>query len=70
MKVLGLSRYDNVKPLDLGGENGEYHTMCLHGPLYHCPIQVVLGEPVEFTGQHGQKEGESWWVINVEPSDG
>ena len=29
------------KALDLGGENGEYHTMVLDGPLYEYGIEIV-----------------------------
>ena len=29
------------KPLDLGGENGEYHSMVLDGPLYRYGIEVT-----------------------------
>ena len=29
------------KPLDLGGENGEYHSMVLDGPLYQYGIEIV-----------------------------
>jgi uncharacterized protein (TIGR00290 family) len=65
MRQLTLTRYENVKPLDLGGENGEYHTMCIHGLLYRNPIKVNLGDPFELTGQQGQKEDEKWWVLNA-----
>lgn len=34
-----------VEPLDLGGENGEYHTMCLDGPLYAYPVQLKTRAP-------------------------
>jgi len=57
-----------VKPLDLGGERGEYHTMCLGGPLYRTPVALPgggLGEPLELEGQPGQKAGERWWTINI-----
>ena len=29
------------KPLDLGGENGEYHSMVLDGPLYQYGIEIM-----------------------------
>lgn len=69
MKTISLSRYDKVKPLDLCGENGEYHTMCFDGPLYQSRVEVKLGAPLELTEQRGQKDGETWWVLNVESSD-
>ena len=31
---------DGAKPLDLGGERGEYHTMVLDGPLYARPVHA------------------------------
>jgi len=69
MRKLTLSHYKDVKPLDLGGENGEYHTMCLGGPLYRNKVQVEMGEPLELTGQRGQKENEIWWVLSTTSSD-
>jgi len=65
IQKLCQSQFENVKPLDLGGENGEYHTMCVNGPLYRSRVKVDLtNEPIEVSGQRGQKEGERWWVIN------
>lgn len=51
--------------LDLGGERGEYHTMCLDGPLYLWAVQAELDAPRELEAQPGQKEGERWWVMAV-----
>lgn len=56
---------EGVKPLDLGGERGEYHTMVLDGPLYGRRVEVVWEPPDELTGQPGQKEGERWWTARV-----
>mmetsp|Transcript_43031 Transcript_43031/g.133775 ORF Transcript_43031/g.133775 Transcript_43031/m.133775 type:complete len:255 (-) Transcript_43031:140-904(-) len=56
---------DGVKPLDLGGERGEYHTMALAGPLYRRPVPLEAGEPLELVGQPGQKAGERWWTIGM-----
>ena len=70
MRKLSLVTYDNTKPLDLGGENGEYHTMCLDGPLYRMQVQVNLGDPIELIGERGQKDGEIWWVFSAEESFG
>ena len=64
LRELGRMEYRNVKPLDIGGENGEYHTMCLDGPLYQSKIRVQFLEPIELTGERSQSEGERWWVIN------
>lgn len=52
-----------TKPLDIGGECGEYHTMCLDGPLYASRVPMKLGEPCELGGQDGQKDGERWWCM-------
>lgn len=30
---------------DPNGENGEYHTFCYDGPIFHSPIPYCLGEP-------------------------
>ncbi|KNC85387.1 hypothetical protein SARC_02421 [Sphaeroforma arctica JP610] len=53
------------KPLDLGGERGEYHTMCINGPLYHDRVTTQSTESNELIEQRGQKEGERWWTIGV-----
>ena len=56
-------------PLDLGGERGEYHTMCLDGPLYARPVNLLQPKEVqalELTAQVGQKEGERWWAISMD----
>jgi len=59
------------KPLDLGGERGEYHTMCLSGPLYHYSVEVTLDNtPLELVNQLSMKlEEEHWWAINISPTD-
>uniref|UniRef100_A0A0G4HZF7 Diphthine--ammonia ligase n=1 Tax=Chromera velia CCMP2878 TaxID=1169474 RepID=A0A0G4HZF7_9ALVE len=47
--------------LDLGGERGEYHTMCVDGPLYAHPVEIQHREPpLELVSQPGQREGEQW----------
>jgi uncharacterized protein (TIGR00290 family) len=33
----------NVDPC---GENGEYHTFCFDGPIFHAPINISMGERV------------------------
>lgn len=30
---------------DPNGENGEYHTFCYDGPIFHSPVPYSLGEP-------------------------
>lgn len=58
--------------LDLTGENGEYHTMVINGPMYKTPLQFNDVTAHELIDQRGQKSGERWWVIadtaNLEPS--
>lgn len=34
--------------IDLCGENGEYHTLVVDGPLFHYPIRVVAKEILDF----------------------
>lgn len=49
--------------LDVGGENGEYHTIVVDGPLYRQRLVAV--EPIqvlELKNQRGQPPGEQWWV--------
>lgn len=33
---------------DLCGENGEYHTLVVDGPLFRRPVRVAVGEVLEF----------------------
>ena len=48
MEAMAAARpTDGAKPLDLGGERGEYHTMVLDGPLYARPVHVEGGAPAE-----------------------
>jgi len=56
---------EGTAALDLGGERGEYHTMCLDGPLYRWAVTLEGGMPLpmELTGEPGQKDGERWWTI-------
>lgn len=58
----------DAKALDLGGERGEYHTMCFDGPLYAHSVEMELeDEATEIRDQPGQKAGERWWTIRVRP---
>ncbi|CAB9523557.1 ATP-binding region [Seminavis robusta] len=51
--------------LDLSGENGEYHTMVVGGPMYkNTPLEFVNVKAKELLQQRGQKEGEQWWVMS------
>lgn len=47
-----------LKPLDLCGERGEYHTMCIDGPLYTYRIQMDFNpEPMRQEIQQTQWKG-------------
>ena len=54
-----------VKPLDLCGERGEYHTMCVNGPLYQKRVVLdVNDEPMMEEIQNGTK-----WKGNIHNAD-
>ena len=38
--------------VDLCGENGEYHTLVVDGPIFRHPLPYKLGEILEFGGDH------------------
>ena len=61
----GAAAEGQPKALDLGGERGEYHTMCLDGPLYAQRVRLAKAEPVELIEQPGQKAGERWWTLGA-----
>lgn len=66
MQSMAVSQPADAKPLDLGGERGEYHTMCVDGPLYAHGIMPTMLQPArELLGQPGQKEGERWWTMDI-----
>ncbi len=44
-EVLAILRSHGV---DLCGENGEYHTLVVDGPLFHHPVRVAAGEILDF----------------------
>mmetsp|Transcript_18080 Transcript_18080/g.43755 ORF Transcript_18080/g.43755 Transcript_18080/m.43755 type:complete len:137 (+) Transcript_18080:555-965(+) len=48
--------------LDLTGENGEYHTTVIDGPMYQNCLRLVDMMVEELLDQRGQKAGEQWWV--------
>lgn len=66
MQAMAASTPVDAQPLDLGGERGEYHTMCVDGPLFACAVTPPTARPPrELQGQPGQKEGERWWTLGV-----
>ena len=34
--------------IDICGENGEYHTLVIDGPIFHSPIPYTTGEILDF----------------------
>jgi diphthine-ammonia ligase len=61
-----------IKPLDLSGERGEYHTMCVNGPLYQKRVVVEVNcEPIREDIQNGTNwkgnihNAESIWTISL-----
>lgn len=61
MKAIG-------QDLDLGGENGEYHTMCLDGPLFSEPLHLDGVTPGVVEAAEGQPESQQWWVLEGTPA--
>ena len=57
--------------LDMGGENGEYHSMCLGGPMYSRVIELKQTDPKEFTSEPANEgefrwwtyDGQQWWTL-------
>lgn len=59
-----ISVDDAAKKLDMCGENGEYHTCAIDGPLYKAVIvwdDLAQDTWEEITGAEGQ--GSRWWVL-------
>ncbi|CAE7606862.1 unnamed protein product [Symbiodinium microadriaticum] len=56
--------------LDLSGENGEYHTMVVNGPMYRCGKGDGLAfdavQPHELEQQRGQPSDQRWFVCDLE----
>lgn len=32
--------------IDICGENGEYHTLTVDGPVFHCPLNIQIGDRI------------------------
>jgi len=61
----GGLREGTSEPLDLGGERGEYHTMCTNGPFYRERVVVdAYGEP-----HREEIKGGSHWEGNIHNAD-
>lgn len=52
-KVLDAQTVDIMEQcgIDVCGENGEYHTLTVDGPIFHSPIAYTLGHVLDF-GTH------------------
>lgn len=53
--------------LDVSGEKGEYHTMCLDSPIYLRRISLIGVKGRELAGRPGQGS-EKWWVLDAKAS--
>jgi len=58
--------------VDPCGENGEFHTCVLAGPMFHAPLRAAVGEVVErdgfcFADVVPAAEAEDRWEIAEEP---
>ena len=51
------------KPLDLGGERGEYHTMCINGPFYNHRVSMNIDS------QPHREDKKTNWVGNIHNAD-
>lgn len=47
----GLVEEMQRRGIDVCGENGEYHTIVLDGPLFHFPVPYACHEVLDF-GSH------------------
>eukprot|EP00475_Leptophrys_vorax_P028560 TRINITY_DN4139_c0_g2_i1.p1 TRINITY_DN4139_c0_g2~~TRINITY_DN4139_c0_g2_i1.p1 ORF type:complete len:237 (-),score=51.31 TRINITY_DN4139_c0_g2_i1:135-845(-) len=67
--ISALQEKRRLHGLDLCGENGEYHTMVLSGPLYSKPVQFSKDNDnvkvVELEHQPGQQHDQQWWVLQT-----
>ncbi len=45
-----ISEISNVSGVDASGENGEYHTFVLSGPIFHKRLQIVKSEKITRQG--------------------
>lgn len=49
---------NGIKPLDLCGERGEYHTMCIDGPLYSKKVILrINNRPIKETSHRTKWKG-------------
>ena len=55
-----MIKYMNKKGLDVCGENGEYHTITVGGPIFHKPVAYQCGEITDLGNIS---------MINITPKD-
>ena len=54
--LLGLKKLAEEKGLDVCGEQGEYHTLVVDGPLFRKRLQVTYGDRVQRNG---------YWFLDI-----
>ena len=54
--LLGLKKLAEEKGLDVCGEQGEYHTLVVNGPLFRKRLQVTYGDRVQRNG---------YWFLDI-----
>lgn len=62
-----IATMESIKDgLDLNGENGEYHTMVVDGPMYKVALEFENVEAEEVTNENVQKDGKPRriWVLS------
>lgn len=56
---------NGLKPLDVGEERGEYHTMCIDGPLYKHQVRVEMADEPQRQDQISKTK----WKGNIHNAD-
>ena len=59
-----------IKPLDLCGERGEYHTMCISGPCYKAKVDVEIDpaptrEEMKSNWKGNIHNAETVWTVSL-----
>ncbi|KAL7564687.1 hypothetical protein ACA910_021242 [Epithemia clementina (nom. ined.)] len=65
MQAIQQLQHDQ-KSLDLGGENGEFHTMCLNGPMYQqrLVLEQVRAETLQGFPDAQAAKDQTWWALH------
>jgi len=55
------------KKVDPCGENGEFHTFCFDGPIFHKPVPFLVGEKIyrEYESPNPDEEGMGFWFCDL-----